>query len=421
MGKFLPILICVLAASTVAYADNWSNCGVGTGPAVAVVGCYGAGAGSYPGTCPTGEWLAVDDLVAKVESDAPDGSSCYGGTIQGPAPSVNTDNQYGYYKKCVGAGGEDHGALGILGGKTCSADAACGFQVGDQIAAGAFGFATRPTEAYCVQHCQTMLKNFGLTFGPIADAQPYVAPYFEVSSLICTVTTPPPADLPPVQAGSRFCMNVSGQQVCASSEGALLMTVHDMRIETAPSGAVCGDGQCVESGEIVQTSHGTLALTGTPAPPAPTATPNLQLSPLGASGPTYSYWAPAAAGGDDDGEGGTPGSTCGGPDQQNCKVELAGDFTAPANDKTAPTFSEALNSFNTSIQSAPLLVAIGSVAGAIPTEGIPPGGDVTLEALGGVTLHMAPPQEVVDAIAPILGALSLCAWGLYAIFVILSS
>ena len=418
MGRLLSFLI-LFAATFVARADNWANCASGTGPAVSVTGCYGAGAGSYPGNCPTSQLIAADDLVAKIEADAPDGSVCSGGTVQGQAPAVNTDNQYGYFKKCAGSSGEDRGSLGIIGSKVCIASAACQHQIGDELA-GPFVLSQQPADEYCIEHCQAVHRNFGLTIRLSGQSDPYVAPYFEVTATSCTVTTPPPANLAPVASGTRYCAQMNGQQVCASSEGALMVTINDMQIQTGPNGVACGNGQCVEAGQVVQTDKGTIAQASTPSPPAPAGSPDLQLAPTSGSGDTYNYWAPSAGGSSETG-GGTPGATCGGQGQPECAVKLTGTFTVPINDKTAPTFAEALTSFNNSIQNAPILSAVSGVAAAIPTQGQIPGGDITLAPLGGVTLHIGPSQQVIDAITPILSALSLCAWVLCAIFIILSA
>lgn len=432
MGRLLSFLSAVLLSGAAQAADVWSACPAGQGAAARVLSCYGDGPSAFVGGCPTNEVIAADDLVRLVSDRYPEGSPCGSGSTISGESSTDDPNAYGFYKTCRNAAGTAVGNIGIYAAKVCTEDAACPYELGDQLAAAAFTNVTSGGDTFCALHCQVVIRNFGLILGPVeAEHKPV---YYEVTNKICSVIATPPIE--PVLAGARYCSTINGQEVCASSGPALIVKINDSRVEEGAGDAVCIDGNCDAANAVATSDNGAqVAPAGTPSPPAPdsgtagsAASPDLILTSDTSS---HSYWsagtvsgsttAPGGStGGSTGGDNGTPGVTCGGPDQAACKVELTGSFAGPEREG-APTFTEAAQRFQSELESAPIITAVSNLAAAIPEGGTPPGGDVTLEALGGVTLTLAPPPEVIAEIAPALSNVMLLVWALVAILILLSA
>lgn len=430
MVSYLQILIRGFAfflciESSTASADPWESCPLGEGPAVQVLSCYGAGSQPFP-DCPTGTVVAHDDLALLVEAAYPNGQACEqsGYTIDSNAYTIDDASQFGYFKRCKN--GAAVGAQpGILGAKVCSVGAVCPQQAGDRLTASAVLVVENPDDRYCLNHCEVAVRGLGLTFGPGAQEQEPL--FYEVIATTCSV----PGRAPPSPPAPEFCWEKNGQTLCLIG-GVVGVMVNDAIIEPGPNGSLCSDHQCVDAPGTVVTAadDSQIATSDTPSPPAPdngtpghAAEPDLTINTTGTGGTSYSYWSPSTVGLSSttppDSGGSTGGNTCGSSSQPACKVELQGTFDAPSLDGDVPTFTEALQQFQTSVASSPVVAGLSTLGAAIPSGGTPPSGSVTLEALGNRTFTLEIPAPVLDAVNSVMPAIMLAVWALISIIVFL--
>lgn len=441
MGRLLPLLILCFAicAPTAHAASTWATCIGGEAPKVRNPQ---GGPSALNALLPAGDYWPGEMSQTIDEFDSSHTTTCITpNTWQTMTCSQNdSNNTYSCQKICKRTNGTTALTAYATGSQICGAYN-CPYSIGSTYP-GAIS-----NENFCDDACEIQAHNVGITHvcpGSLddSDCTGFNTLYATVIGHNCQlskfsriatdnecITTSNGFELCRTPGEShQFCGTVNGQPYC---------------LPTIMSNPPCSGGTCgTPQNPVVTLSDGSqLAPAGASTPPAPDngtagtpATPDLVLQGTGSDGNpgTYNYWSPSTVagstggtpgGGDGDGDGtggGTPGVSCGGPDQPNCKFQLEGTFNGPTHDGV-PTFTEAAQTFQSSLQSAPIVQAVSNLAGSIPEGGSPPSGQVTLDALGGVTLTLAPPPEVVAEIAPVLSIVMLLVWSLIAIFIFMSA
>lgn len=451
MGRLLPLLIlfAVLVAPTSHAASTWATCIGGEAPKVRNPQ---GGPAALNALFPAGDYWPGEMSQTIDEFDSSHTTSCITpNTWQMMTCSQNdSNNTYSCQKICKRTNGTTALTAYATGSQICG-PYNCPYAIG----------STYPglisNESFCDDACEVHARGIGIVTsycsgddsgdGENSVCTPAPSIYGEVVGHNCQLSKYARIVFddeciqhaghelcrsPNDSESQQFCGKIDGQTYCLPT----IMTQPPCSGGSNPALCATTENPVVTLGDGSQ-----LAPTGTPTPPAPDngtagnpATPDLVLHGVGTDGNpgSYDYWSPSTVAGstggtpggrDGDGDGtggGTPGVTCGGPDQPNCKFELDGSFDGPERDGV-PTFTEAAQTFQSSLQSAPIVQAVSNLAGSIPEGGSPPSGQVTLDALGGVTLTLAPPPEVIAEVAPVLSIVMLLVWALVAIFIFMSA
>lgn len=447
MGRLLPLLILFLAicAPSSHAASTWATCIGGEAPKVRNPQ---GGPAALNSLMPAGDYWPGEMSQTIDAFDSGHTTTCIAPNTWQPMTCSQNDsnNTYSCQKICKRPVGTTAATAYATGSQICGAYN-CPYAIGSMYPGSASALN------FCHDACEVEVRNYGITTtcwgddsgdGENAICEPSPSLYSVVVGHNCQlskyaristdnecITTGNGYELCRTPGEShQFCGTINGQPYC---------------LPTIMSNPPCSGGTCgTPENPVVTLPDGSqLAPTGTPTPPAPDngtagspAPSDLTLQGTGSDGNpgSYDYWSPSTVagstggnpgGGDGDGDGdgtggGTPGVTCGGPDQPNCKFELQGSFDGPEREGV-PTFTEAAQTFQSSLQDAPIIQAVSNLAGSIPEGGTPPSGQVTLDALGGVTLTLAPPPEVIAEIAPVLSIVMLLAWALIAIFIFMSA
>jgi hypothetical protein len=436
MRSFLrPVALLVILGPAVAHA-TWS-CPEGEGNAIVVQQCYSP-TGVPDTSCQIGQTIAIDDAAAYVQGTWPAGTQCSSGKVGSVGQLIDNGTQAGFQVACVDTTGAATGTVAaIIGSKTCSAAAVCTVQVHEFFALANWSVVSSGGgDTFCVNHCKTELRNFGLFVGP-PGATGGGIPGFEVTGTVCELGTP----APPVAVTDHHCEAINGQTVCTST-GERQVAVNGDAVQAGAvysghtTACIVSSGECVAYSapeQIAQTSDGAqVASPATLSPPGPdngtpgqAATPDLVLSIPGED-TSYAYWSPStvassstysgSTGGGDD-NGGDDGTTNCGTSSKPCKVTVTGDFAGPELDPGVPAIGDRLSTFYNEVSGAPIVAALSSIASAVPTGGTKPIAHFTLAPISGDTVYTVElPDELLDSVRPVLVAVMRMGFALGAIF-----
>lgn len=218
--------------------------------------------------------------------------------------------------------------------------------------------------------------------------------------------------------GACIALNDIPPSGCSQTPGGNMFCTSDAPTPPAPDNGTPGDkapadGTANGSGNVCPNGATTCSYSYSNSSTTTNSTTHSGSSGGGAGGSSGGTSGAGASSGSSGGASSSGSSGAGTCDASKSKCGTGGSdpFTGPGGD--SKSFQQSMSDFQTQVGTAPLATALNGLGDAAPDSGSLPSGTFTMF---NHSYTLAPPQQVVDAVQPVLLVVMRCVWLVLAAF-----